>query len=353
MINIEFSEEEIEELDRERFDYPDPRVQKRLHALYLKAMGISHSLIMVICGIKSRTTLASFFKVYQKGGIDALKKLNYQGPKSELDEHCNTLKEYFEQNPPRSVEEAADAIEELTGIRRSATQVRGFLKRLGMKYRRTGYAPGKESDEEKAKEQEEFLENELNPRLEEAKEGKREVLFVDAAHFVYGRFLASVWCFVRLLVPSACGRQRFNVLGGVSAISKRVITFTNESTINADSFCQFLEKVVKELGDGVPITIVLDNARYQRCQRVFEHAGKLGIELLYLPSYSPNLNLIERLWRYAKKECLYGKFHSTFEEFKAAIEDCIEQTQTTKKHKLLTLLTLKFQIFKNVQFLPV
>lgn len=100
---------------------------------------------------------------------------------------------------------------------------------------------------------------------------------------------------------------------------------------------------------GIPITLVLDNARYQKCRIVFELAERLQIELLYLPPYSPNLNLIERLWKFVKKKCLWSKYYAGFEEFKTAISECLNQTHTTYRDELLTLLTLKFQTFKKAQ----
>ncbi len=98
----------------------------------------------------------------------------------------------------------------------------------------------------------------------------------------------------------------------------------------------------------MPITVVLDNARYQKCRVVFALAEALNIELLYLPSYSPHLNLIERLWKFVRNECLYSKYYADFDSFKDAIQTCLEQADTTHKKALKTLLSLNFQSFKNV-----
>ena len=89
----------------------------------------------------------------------------------------------------------------------------------------------------------------------------------------------------------------------------------------------------------------LDNARYQRCALVEAHARLLSIDLLFLPSYSPNLNLIERFWKYVKKDCLYSKYYPAFTEFKQAISTCIEQAPIQHKKELHSLLTLRFQTF--------
>ena len=178
------------------------------------------------------------------------------------------------------------------------------------------------------------------------------MFFVDAAHFVMGAFLGFVWCFERVFIKSPSGRKRFNVLGALNAITHEVITVTNETYINAESVCELLRKLAS-LGLIIPITLVLDNAKYQKCQLVQELAGTLGIELLYLPSYSPNLNLIERLWKLVKKRCLYSKYYPDFSQFKAAISTFIESAHVQHKQELDSLLTLRFQTFNKAQIVTV
>jgi hypothetical protein len=96
---------------------------------------------------------------------------------------------------------------------------------------------------------------------------------------------------------------------------------------------------------------VLDNARYQRCAAVQSLARSLRIELLFLPSYSPNLNLIERLWKFVKKECLACRHLPTYEAFTGAIDDCLGGLNTKYKDQMRTLLTLEFQTFDDVPVL--
>lgn len=159
-----------------------------------------------------------------------------------------------------------------------------------------------------------------------------------------------LWCFARLFIPAPAGRQRFNVLGALNAITPEVVTVTNATYINAESVCELLRRLAT-LQLAVPITLVLDNARYQKCRLVQALADTLQIELLYLPPYSPNLNLIERVWKFVKKKCLYSTYYANFEDFTHAISECLEQTQTTYKTELDTLLTLRFQSFKKSQFI--
>lgn len=170
---------------------------------------------------------------------------------------------------------------------------------------------------------------------------------MDAAHFVLQPFLGFVWCFTRIFIQAPSGRQRFNVLGALHAITHQLITVTNDDYINGASVAQLLHMIRNTFPDD-PITLVMDNARYQRCRLVIDLADALKIELLFLPPYSPNLNLIERLWKFVKKECLYAEYYATFSAFKEAISSCLTEMQGHHKQKLDSLLTLKFQTFENV-----
>jgi len=170
---------------------------------------------------------------------------------------------------------------------------------------------------------------------------------MDAAHFVFAPFLGMVWCFTRLFVKAPSGRQRLNVLAALNAITREVFTVKNLTYITAETVCELL-RLLAGAHPGIPITIILDNARYQRCALVQTVAQTLGIELLYLPTYSPNLNLIERFWKFVKKQCLYSKYYPDSQSFQKAILTCIEQAPTTHQAELKSLLTLRFQTFQDV-----
>jgi hypothetical protein len=163
-----------------------------------------------------------------------------------LNKYSDILKDYFEENPPSNVAEASDAIEKLTGIKRSPTQVREFMKRIGMRCLKVGYVPGKSVKEEKIREVEKYREELLEPLLREAQNGEKAVFFVDAAHFVHRAYLGFLWCFTRTFICSPSGRKIFNVLGAVNAINKEIITITNETYINFESICQLLFKLAKK-----------------------------------------------------------------------------------------------------------
>jgi transposase len=125
---------------------------------------------------------------------------------------------------------------------------------------------------------------------------------------------------------------------------------TNQGYINAESVCALLRSVTAQ-GVRVPITLVLDNARYQRCGLVQDLAAALRIELLYLPSYSPNRNLIERLWRFLCKRVLDARYYEEFDQFMAGIDQGLDELTTKYKGEMSSLLTYDFQLFEDVPIL--
>jgi transposase len=209
--------------------------------------------------------------------------------------------------------------------------------------------PPKSTIEEHVATQAQFKATKLDPVLAEAKAEQRDVFFVDAAHFVRGSYLCCVWCLVRMMIRGASGRQRYNVLGAWNAVTRQLIRVSNATRVSSDTMVELLVKIAALKTRAT--TLVLDNARYQHCAKVEAEAQRLGIELLFLTSYSPNLNLIERLWKFTKKKVLRGKTYTDFTAFQAAIDDCLDKTATEYKEQIKTLMTLKFQSFDKASFL--
>ena len=191
----------------------------------------------------------------------------------------------------------------------------------------------------------------MEPLIAQAQKQQLHLFFMDAAHFVMLPFLGYLYSLVVRYLKRASGRKRFSVLGALHAVSHELVTLTSHETINALSVCELLLQLAHRFGD-LPIVVILDNARYQKCTLVLDTARYLNIQLVFLPPYSPNLNLIERLWRFVKKEVLYNCYYDDYTKFCTAITNCLAETRTTHRTALETLLTLKFQSFKNVTFHP-
>jgi transposase len=250
---------------------------------------------------------------------------------------------YFDNNAPRTLKQAAAWIRKEFDIKVSSWTVSRFFKENGIKRRKTISIPSKSNPAA----QRAFLDDALMPLIENAKKGISTLFFVDASHFVQGFYPSYVWSRIRAYVPSSSGRRRYNVLGALNFASKVAATVTNDKYINAASVIELFDKLLLQY-PGKIINIILDNARYQKCIAITDYI-KLHpyIKLVYLPPYSPNLNLIERLWRHVKSEALNSAYIDSFEEFCKKIDACLEETHKSKCDVINSLITEKFQLFDN------
>lgn len=334
-------QQEKKSLRKAAFSHPHPIVQRKCMAVLLLMFLFNAALVARILGM-STPTIRNYWQAYKRGGLKELQELGYKGSTSALDEHTKSIEDAFEKDPPHTLPEARDRIYKLTGIKRSTKSVGAFLKRLKFGCRKVATIPAKADIVKQAQ----FLISFLYPRLHEAKKGARTVLFMDAAHFVHGAFLGYLWSKVRVFVKTPSGRRRLNVLGAVNAVTKQLHVLSNETYINSQVLCDFLQQMAREYSKQL-ITIVLDNARYQRCRLVEELAKNLKIELLFLPSYSPNLNIIERVWKFIKKKALNSRYYATFPDFRTAILEAVETCNSEWGSEMESLLALNFQTFSK------
>lgn len=159
MIRLTFSQNDIDNLNYERFYHPDPIVMKRCETVYMHAKGLKSGAIHKITG-RDVKTIREHLHRYKNGGLDALKSHENYKPKSNLDEHKVSIEKDFRNNPPASVNEARERIFALTNIQKSRPRVHAFLKRIGMKFLKTGGVPAKADQAA----QEEFLKKNYNQR---------------------------------------------------------------------------------------------------------------------------------------------------------------------------------------------
>jgi len=175
------------------------------------------------------------------------------------------------------------------------------------------------------------------------------LLFLDPMHQIHNNENDYAWQPKGLegtkQVLANTGRKRLNIIGAINPVSLQPTILLTEDNCSAEVIEAFLEEIKKQYNKAKTICIILDNARYQRSNLVQTTAKFFNIDLLFLPPYSPNLNLIERLWRYFKKEVMKNKYYADYSTFENAVETFFIQFES-KKDALKTLLNFKFGIIK-------
>lgn len=342
MIIIRLTDKESEDL-AEALDSPDipERAKTKLLAVSMHHEHAGRELICKVLRISSNT-LTNHLRAYRDGGIAGVSEQRYYQPSSSLEPFWDCLRCSFTVLPPADAGEARARIEKMTGVRLSQSQVRRSMKKMGMSLRKCAPVPGKADPQLQL----EFYKEELQPRLQEASRGERKVFFADASHFVLGAFLGMVWSFTRVFVKTPAGRQRYNVLGAVDSQSKELISVRSAENTDAWTVSELFYQIRKRYVDA-PVTVVMDNASYQRCEFARRAAREYQIEVLFLPPYSPNLNLIERLWKLVKKRALANRYFDSFAKFTAAIDGCLDAVNEELKEEVDSLLSLNFQFFAN------
>jgi transposase len=233
-------------------------VQKRLHSIYIKAsMHLSNKEVCQITDAHPNS-LGKWITIYRQEGFDGLCKIEHHRRESLLDGQATGIKELFAKQPPGSIEEARLKIKAFTGIDRSNTRVRAFMKRHGFRFLKTGHIQAKVNTTE----QKDWVDKTLKPVIEAAHKEEVHLLFMDAAHFILQPFLCCLWSITQVFIKAAAGRHRVNVLGAANAITKEITTLINTGCIDANVIVEFLKQLKLKYPDK-PIAIVLDNARYQ------------------------------------------------------------------------------------------
>lgn len=342
MLRLNLSDADLETI-AEAIDDPsiEERAKRKLLAIRMHVLSVPHAAIARTLNI-SDDTVTNYLKLFQAKGLGGLLENRFFQPTSQAAPFYDAIKKSLAEEPVASAKEGAARIMKITKIEFSETQARRIMKQLGLQYRKTAAIPGGADPQLQL----DFLTNELLPRLEEAHKGERRVFFVDAAHFVLGAFLGMIWCFTRIFIPSASGRQRYSVLGAVETRNHDLVTIQTTGSVNAGTVCELIRKLDKSY-PGEELTLVMDNARYQYNIQVQELAESLKIELLYLPSYSPNLNLIERVWKLVKSKCLRNHYYEDFESFRSAIDSFLISLRDKNRPLLQTLVTENFQLYTN------
>jgi len=320
----------------------DKKTADKIKAILLMADGFTYTQIEKILLLDERT-LNRYKNMYREKGIDGLVANNYQGRVCKLrEEQITQLKEELDRQLYETAESVCEYIRNTFGVRYTAAGMAQTLRRLGYRYKKATVVPGKADREE----QEQFVKKYKRRYIKVSEDEK--VYFMDGMHPTYNSHAGYGWIAVgkQYALKSQDGRKRINLMGAYDPKAGEVIVQEYE-TLNRHSTIDFLQRV-KEGTSEKKIHIICDNVSYQHAKEVKETAKELGIRLVYLPGYSPNLNLIERYWGYLKKKVIVNKYYETFEQFKESILAFTKSKSKKLKRAILKYIPEKFHLLEPV-----
>lgn len=282
-------------------------------------------------------TTRNWKKRYKTGGIEKLLNDHYVGRVSLIDtEQMSILESHLADRVYSTTKEVVDLVEDLFDVRYTVGGMTCLLHRMGFSYKKPKGMPAKAN----ADGQRRFLN-----RYRGAK-AHGPVYFADSTHPMLNPVLASGWIKKGqdVVVKTNSGRQRVNINGAIE-ISKQDVIARTCKTVNQRSMCELLHAIRRKNPDEEHLYLVLDNAPYNRAKSLRRLAKRLRIKILYLPPYSPNLNPIERLWKFMKKKMMANRHYETLAEFKGALSEFF---RGIRKYwpEMETLLTDNFQIMQ-------
>jgi transposase len=318
----------------------DRRLAYRINAIILLGTGWSVADVAQAL-LVDESTVRLWCEKYQQEGQKGLTTLQYQGATSFLTKsQQKELAKHLEKNTYLTSIEIRHYIKKTYHVEYSPTGVKELLHRLGFVYKKPKHVPGKLDPNE----QEAFLEE--YRRLRETRDKNDPVYFADACHPQYNSIPAYGW--IRRgkdkELKSNCGRKRVNINGVVNIDTLEVATDFTKS-VNKESSLRLFRKIAERHPKAKSIHVILDNASYYKAKWLREMLQGTKIVLHFLPSYSPNLNLIERLWKFFKKEILYNRYYEKFEDFVEACKGFF-RCRTKYREKLRSLLTENFHLYK-------
>lgn len=334
----QLTDKELDDLEFEHRHTSDKRYADRVKTVYLLGKGWSVTKIAEALLI-DRETVRNHFKRYRKGGLPALQKHDAGGSDAALnEEQRQALDLHLREQLYLTAKEIAHYVEQTWHISYSESGMTQLLHRLGYVYKKPKLIPGKaDADRQRA-----FIEQ--YQALKAEKTPDDPIYFMDTTHPHHNPIAGYGWIKRGQAheIRSNTGRQRLNINGAIDCVSLRSIV-RYDDTINAQAAVELLKQIEQQHPLAHRIHIICDNARYYRSKVVTEYLRDSKIELIFLPPYAPNLNLIERYWRFFKKEILYGKYYETFALFKRACDEFFAASERYKK-ELSSLLTDNFQI---------
>lgn len=320
----------------------------RLRVVLYKAEGYRHQDIAMLLqlGINQVTKI---LRRYLEDGVAGLLRDNYPGSQPRLtDEQQHLLTLELKTKMYNTARQVIAWVEKQWAVQYSLRGMHTLLKRLGFTYKKNRLVPRKADPEAQRLFVQWFnkLRAELGPQ--------DRIYFGDAVHVKHNAEAGYAWSLIGEphLIPTNSGRQRYNILGVYCTQTHEHLFILSQENINQDSVIQLLQQLrAQHPGDG-QIYLVLDNASYNRARRVLAQADAGRITLKFLPPYSPNLNLIERLWKYMRKRFCKDKYRATFAAFCARL-DAFFAALDQHRVELVSLLTENFELVPSVWKAPV
>jgi transposase len=239
-----------------------------------------------------------------------------------------------------TAEAVCEYVEKTFGVKYTASGMTPLLRRMGYRYKKTSIVPGKLDPEKQKSFVKRYKRRYKNLSDDEI------VYFLDGCHPTYNSHAGYGWIAVgkQFAIKSHDGRKRLNLMGAYNPKTAKVIV-RNYHTLNQESTKHFLRRL-KALNQGKKIHVIFDNANYYIAKSVKETAKELGIRLVFLPGYSPNLNFIERYWGYMKKKILVNKYYETFEQFTETILAFSRSKSKKLRKALLKYIPEKFHLLE-------
>ena len=325
MKGFHLSKEEIVELHIAHRQERNKRHAYKIHAIILLGTGYTLKKVKEVLFIDDET-LRSYVNAYRNEGVSGLLKDDRGGRVCFLsEEELVILRQELDDNIYLNTASVIAYVSKMFKVTYTPTGMRDLLHRLGYEYKKPKLIPGnpdKEAQELFAEQYQEFM---------LTKPSDVEVVFVDAVHPEHNSMAGYGWIKrgKNKELRTNSGRQRLNLHGAINAETHEV-TIIESGTIDANSTLQLLLAIESKYPMASSIKVILDNAKYHYSNIVRDYVENSRIDLVFLPSYSPNLNLIERLWHFFKKKLLYNTYYENIHTFRKA---CIEFFRNLDKHQ--------------------
>ena len=342
------SKKDLKFINKNRIHHVHKSIRIRLTILWLTTVLNNAVKIAKFSGCSTRHVFKTI-KIYERNGLQGVLEYDKKNRTPELEPYADLIKQDLTDNPLPSGKAIRERIIQLTGIQKSINQCINFIKSLGAKYLKPTKVPmGKHEMnlKKKTEKQKTYVKNTLSRHIRDHRAGKCLLMFMDACHVQLACMVAFIWCFTKPYIPMLNVKGKINVIGAVSEQGEHFAYDISQSSVNKESIIRFLDKLRGKYKDK-KIRLVLDNASYHRAAVAQEHAKTVGIELIFLPVASPNLNIIERLWSFIKSKFLRNKILTHLDELENTLVKAFKTIKKQYKKDLKSLLTTKFQYFDD------